>query len=153
MGRKSSLTLYSFSDRTEEYLQHNWRLRYDRFYESNRQYRQPPSITYHTSTTDHLVSETSRGLLFRDTHPHPYPQFIRYSTRHHTVTPLEKGYTQPGIWDEFVNFIDWNRVTSKTTLIQEVKRGVKKNEKMLCSKVVTLGTIDCIVCLKIMETI
>jgi hypothetical protein len=30
------------------------------------------------------------------------------------------------IWDEFVKVIDWNKVTSKPTLIQELKRAVKK---------------------------
>ena len=30
------------------------------------------------------------------------------------------------IWDEFVKSINWNVVTSKTTLIQELKRAVKK---------------------------
>jgi len=57
------------------------------------------------------------------------------------------------IWDEFQKFIDWNRATSKATLIQELKRAVKKFEKMLSLKVVILGPIDCIACLKIMETI
>ncbi|CAF4212880.1 unnamed protein product [Rotaria sp. Silwood2] len=33
------------------------------------------------------------------------------------------------IWDEFVKFIDWNIVTSKTTLIQELKHAVKKIRK------------------------
>jgi hypothetical protein len=33
------------------------------------------------------------------------------------------------IWDEFVKVIDWNKATSKATLIQELKRAVKKNRK------------------------
>jgi len=33
------------------------------------------------------------------------------------------------IWDEFIKVIDWNRATSKTTLIQELKRAVKKIPK------------------------
>jgi hypothetical protein len=31
-----------------------------------------------------------------------------------------------GIWDEFVKVINWNKVTSKSTLIPELKRAVKK---------------------------
>ena len=30
------------------------------------------------------------------------------------------------IWDEFINAIDWNKVKSKTTLIQQLKSSVKK---------------------------
>ncbi|CAF1514216.1 unnamed protein product [Rotaria sordida] len=33
------------------------------------------------------------------------------------------------IWDEFQKVIDWNRATSKATLIQELKRAVKKIRK------------------------
>ncbi|CAF1535797.1 unnamed protein product, partial [Adineta ricciae] len=33
------------------------------------------------------------------------------------------------IWDEFVKIINWNKVTSKTTLIQELKKAVKKIQK------------------------
>ncbi|CAF1366313.1 unnamed protein product [Adineta ricciae] len=33
------------------------------------------------------------------------------------------------IWDEFVKVIDWNKVTSKPTMIQELKRAVKKIRK------------------------
>jgi hypothetical protein len=33
------------------------------------------------------------------------------------------------IWDEFVKVINWNKVTSKPTLIQELKRAVKKIRK------------------------
>ena len=33
------------------------------------------------------------------------------------------------IWDEFVKVINWNKVTSKTTLIQELKKTVKKIRK------------------------
>ena len=33
------------------------------------------------------------------------------------------------IWDEFIQVIDWNRVTSKATLIQELKCAVKKIRK------------------------
>ncbi len=50
------------------------------------------------------------------------------------------------IWDEFVKVIDWNKVTSKRTLIQELKRAVKKFDKILSLTVVLLGPIDCIVC-------
>jgi hypothetical protein len=38
-------------------------------------------------------------------------------------------------------------------MIQELKPAVKKFDKMLCLKVVTLGPIVCIACLKIKETI
>ena len=31
------------------------------------------------------------------------------------------------IWDEFTQAIDWDKVTSKSSLISELKRGVKKN--------------------------
>ncbi|CAM4751342.1 unnamed protein product [Rotaria magnacalcarata] len=57
------------------------------------------------------------------------------------------------ILDEFVKVINRNKVTSKPTMIQELKRAVKKFEKMLCLKVVLLGSIDCIECHKIMEII
>ncbi len=57
------------------------------------------------------------------------------------------------IWDKFVKVIDWNRATSKATMIQELKRAVKKFDKMLSLKVVTLGLIDCIACHKIIEII
>ena len=30
------------------------------------------------------------------------------------------------IWDEFAKIINWNKVTSKGTLIQELKKAVKK---------------------------
>jgi len=33
------------------------------------------------------------------------------------------------IWDEFVKVINWNKVASKATLIQELKRAVKKIRK------------------------
>ncbi len=33
------------------------------------------------------------------------------------------------VWDEFVKFIDWNKVTFKSTMIQELKRAVKKIRK------------------------
>jgi hypothetical protein len=52
------------------------------------------------------------------------------------------------VWDEFAKFIDWNKVTSKATVILELKNAVKKIRK----DVVVLGPIDCIACLKIMET-
>ena len=33
------------------------------------------------------------------------------------------------IWDEFVKVINWNKVTSKATMIQELKHAVKKIRK------------------------
>jgi hypothetical protein len=33
------------------------------------------------------------------------------------------------IWDEFTKVIDWNKVTSKATMIQELKKAVKKIRK------------------------
>ncbi len=42
--------------------------------------------------------------------------------------------------------IDWNKVTSKPKLIQELKRAVKKIRQNMSLKVVLLGPIDCIVC-------
>jgi hypothetical protein len=34
------------------------------------------------------------------------------------------------IWDEFIKFIDWNRATSNAKLTQDLKRAVKKFDKM-----------------------
>ncbi|CAF4456917.1 unnamed protein product, partial [Didymodactylos carnosus] len=36
------------------------------------------------------------------------------------------------IWDEFVHVINWNKVKSKATLIQELKRAVKKHSRRSC---------------------
>ncbi len=55
---------------------------------------------------------------------------------------IDKGHWPPNspdlnpldycIWNEFVKVIDWNRATSKATLIQELKRTVKKIRKKCC---------------------
>jgi len=37
-----------------------------------------------------------------------------------------------GVWDEFVKVINWNKVISKTTLIQELKKSCEKNSKRCC---------------------
>lgn len=56
-------------------------------------------------------------------HKQNFPSFIdkdRWPPHSPDINPLD--YC---IWDEFVKAIDWSRVTSKQTLIQELKRGVK----------------------------
>ena len=37
-----------------------------------------------------------------------------------------------GIWDEFAQTINWKKVTSKSSLIAELKRGVKKKSFRYC---------------------
>ena len=46
------------------------------------------------------------------------------------------------MWNEFIKFIDWNRSTSKTTILEELKRAEKEFEKMFSLKVVILRPID-----------
>ena len=42
------------------------------------------------------------------------------------VNSLDLNPLDDCIWDEFAQAINWNEVTSKSSLISEVKRGVKK---------------------------
>ena len=56
------------------------------------------------------------------------------------------------IWDEFAQQINWAKVKSKKTLIDELKRSVKRIRDS-CWKVVKVGPIVCIVCLKTKEII
>ncbi|CAM4765452.1 unnamed protein product [Rotaria magnacalcarata] len=54
-----------------------------------------------------------------------FPSFIgkdRWPPNSPDLNPLDYS-----IWDEFVNIINWNKVQSKTTLIQQIKSSFPKN--------------------------
>ncbi|CAF4023466.1 unnamed protein product [Rotaria magnacalcarata] len=55
------------------------------------------------------------------------------------------------IWDELANAIDWNKVKSKSTLIQQLNSSVKKIRESVVLKVVQVGLTDCIVFIRTME--
>ena len=57
------------------------------------------------------------------------------------------------ILDELVNAINWNKVKSKTALIQQIKLEHKKFVNQLFLKAVSVGPIDCIACIKMMENV
>ncbi len=58
------------------------------------------------------------------------------------------------IWDELVNAINWDKVKSKTSLIEQLKSSVKKKSRVgFFLKVVLIGLPDCIACNKLMEII
>ena len=50
------------------------------------------------------------------------------------------------MWDELAHQVNWDAVTSKTTLVSEVKGALPQ---MLYLKVVRLGLIDCLKAKKI----
>ncbi|CAM4951986.1 unnamed protein product [Rotaria socialis] len=80
-----------------------------------------------------------------------FPSFIikdRWPPNSPDLSPLDYS-----IWDELVNTINWNKVQSETTLIQQIKSSFKTFVNQLFLKVVLALPIDCIVFVKTMETI
>ena len=58
-----------------------------------------------------------------------FPSFItkdRWPPNSPDLNPLDYS-----IWDEFINVIDWSKVKSKTTLIQQLKSSVKKIRELV----------------------
>jgi len=57
------------------------------------------------------------------------------------------------IWNELVNAIKWDKVKSKTTLIQQLKSSIKNIHESVVLKDVLVGPIDRIAFLNMMESI
>ena len=57
------------------------------------------------------------------------------------------------IWNKLVNPINWNKVKSKTTLIQQLKSSFKNVRESVVLESCLVAPFDCIACLKVKEII
>ena len=68
-----------------------------------------------------------RHQLIQNWCMHNFPEFIRKSRW--PQNSLDLCPLDDSLWTELANCIDWSQITTKTTLIDEIKRSVKRVEK------------------------